>query len=428
MVRDTIKLEDAVSTITQEYLLEFTSEYGIPESLHPELPGSEEPIVEFLESKVGVYTKFLSLQTFQAVGKNTPQCYTKPLDSLKNWKNRYFWVDERVFPTVMEWRTSSLKDQMPSANMDLFSLISAPNPAKIKTETRPCVTHEVSLLIATANRVIDMEDTVGASESSRTPSILEKSPVDFANEDPPQMIAESGGAEGQVHDELAHGNQSSEDATTVEVVPEPSLEKEMAAMGPPVNKRRYPRRRILNSCRIRYGLDRLHDCHPERPYLCERCRPAIICETTTAPQARHCPIFRESGRRDPDRKCCDHRGPEPVFRGKSGVRETILLSLRGWHNKNLARQVAMGSQLRLRFEQEVRLLEKATAKIASQDWKSQAREEEIKRLDQDIKSLKAVEAESKGLCNQTKNLETLLEAEVDMKKVMEARNAELAKE
>ncbi|GJT36930.1 hypothetical protein Tco_0936795 [Tanacetum coccineum] len=36
MGRDTIQLEDAVSTISQEYLLEFTSEYGIPESLHPE--------------------------------------------------------------------------------------------------------------------------------------------------------------------------------------------------------------------------------------------------------------------------------------------------------------------------------------------------------------------------------------------------------
>ncbi|GKB23040.1 hypothetical protein Tco_0862441 [Tanacetum coccineum] len=52
------------------------------------------------------------------------------------------------------------------------------------------------------------------------------------------------------------------------------------------------------------------------------------------------------------------------------------------YNINLARQVAMGSQLRLRFEQE----------------------------------------------NQTKNLKTLLEAEVDMKKAAEAKNAELAKE
>nr|GFC34099.1 hypothetical protein [Tanacetum cinerariifolium] len=48
-------------------------------------------------------------------GKNTPQCYTKPLDSLKNWNNRFFWVDECVFPTVVEWRTNASKDQMPAS-------------------------------------------------------------------------------------------------------------------------------------------------------------------------------------------------------------------------------------------------------------------------------------------------------------------------
>ncbi|GJR09882.1 hypothetical protein Tco_0792534 [Tanacetum coccineum] len=39
MGRDTVQLETAVSTISQEYLLEFTFEYDISEGLHPELPG-----------------------------------------------------------------------------------------------------------------------------------------------------------------------------------------------------------------------------------------------------------------------------------------------------------------------------------------------------------------------------------------------------
>ncbi|GJS68440.1 hypothetical protein Tco_0683005, partial [Tanacetum coccineum] len=52
MGTDTIQLEDAVSTISQEYLLEFTFEYGILEDLHPELPGSEDTIVDFSEGKV----------------------------------------------------------------------------------------------------------------------------------------------------------------------------------------------------------------------------------------------------------------------------------------------------------------------------------------------------------------------------------------
>nr|GFD05640.1 transposase (putative), gypsy type [Tanacetum cinerariifolium] len=41
-------------------------------------------------------------------------CYTKPLDSLKNWNNRFFWVDECVFPTAVDWRTNASKDGMPA--------------------------------------------------------------------------------------------------------------------------------------------------------------------------------------------------------------------------------------------------------------------------------------------------------------------------
>ncbi|GJX10659.1 hypothetical protein Tco_0200518 [Tanacetum coccineum] len=99
----------------------------------------------------------------------------------------------------MDWRTNALKDGMPAANsysavdvtilnthhMDLFNLISAPNPTKVKTGTRPHVAHEVPLLTVTASRVIEMEDAVMALESSGTPSTIEKSPLDFANEDPP---------------------------------------------------------------------------------------------------------------------------------------------------------------------------------------------------------------------------------------------------
>ncbi|GKC18029.1 hypothetical protein Tco_1014811 [Tanacetum coccineum] len=64
------------------------------------------------------------------------------------------------------------------------------------------------------------------------------------------------------------------------------------------------------------------------------------------------------------------------------------------YNMNLTWQVAIGSHLRLRFEQEVR----------------------------------ATEMEVHGLRNQTKNFGTLLEAEADMKKVAEAKNVQLTKE
>ncbi|GJW12228.1 hypothetical protein Tco_0935959 [Tanacetum coccineum] len=42
--------------------------------------------------------------------------------------------------------------------MDLFNLISALNPTKVKTGTRPRAAHEMPLLTVTVSRVIDMED------------------------------------------------------------------------------------------------------------------------------------------------------------------------------------------------------------------------------------------------------------------------------
>ncbi|GJT34373.1 hypothetical protein Tco_0924792 [Tanacetum coccineum] len=176
MGRDTIQREDAVSTISQDYLLEFTSKYGIPEDLHPELPGLEDTIVDFPEGK----------------------------------------VDERIFPTVVDWRTSAAKDGMPLAGSYFAVNIAALN----------------------TNR---MEDTIVALGYLRTPSTKEKSPLDFDNENPTPSTTEGVGARDQAQDGLAHEVPSVETTTTTEVVQERVLEKEVAAMGPPVNKRRRQR-------------------------------------------------------------------------------------------------------------------------------------------------------------------------------------------
>ncbi|GJX66277.1 hypothetical protein Tco_0300620 [Tanacetum coccineum] len=165
--------------------------------------------------------------------KDTPQCYVKPLDSLKNWNNRFFWVDERVFPTPVAWRSSAPRDNKPTADsyseadvatlnthrtsfgqqpedllclvgisrnyffpedqypvflydndhvMDLFGLIKNPNP-KVKVGMRPRAAHEVPLLQATTSRVVNMEETPTISTSNGTSSAMEKSPLDFASED-----------------------------------------------------------------------------------------------------------------------------------------------------------------------------------------------------------------------------------------------------
>nr|GFC22831.1 hypothetical protein [Tanacetum cinerariifolium] len=66
--------------------------------------------------------------------------------------------------------------------MDLFSLIRALNPTKVKTGSRPRAPHELPLLTLTASWVIEMDEPAVAKDSSGVPSAIEKSPLDFADE------------------------------------------------------------------------------------------------------------------------------------------------------------------------------------------------------------------------------------------------------
>nr|GEX53821.1 hypothetical protein [Tanacetum cinerariifolium] len=333
------------------------------------------PIVEFPEFtprlflKLGVYTKFFEFANFRWMsfskrpGKNTPQCYTKPFDSLKNWNNRFFWVDDRVFSTVADWRTSAPKDQMPSIgsyfvpdvtilntrrtpiqkqpeallclvglsrryflgddvyltflydddrDMDLFRLISAPNPAKVKTKTRPRVAHE------------------GISPVGNPPY--------------------------------------------TKVAPEPDLEKEKVAMPfteDPDSEKSASFTSMVGSpggiYQPRWGVT--NNCRLGTPAACQ--------------------------------DMVDHIVPPGYY---SELRHLPNDEFLNHCNTTLTRKVAMGSQLRLRFEQETKLLKKAVAQVARRDQRIQAREKHIKKL------------------------VALLEAKSDMKDIAEAKNVELVKE
>nr|GEW71392.1 hypothetical protein [Tanacetum cinerariifolium] len=176
MGRDTVQLETAISTISQEYLLEFTSEYGISENLHPELPGPGERIVDFPEGKV---------------------------------------------------------------NIDLFNLIRALNPTKVNTGTRPRAAHKVPLLTVTVSRVIEMEDSATATDSSRVPSTIKRSSLDFANENPYQQSTGGNGIEDQGHETVALEVPPPKNVATTGVAPEAGQTEKIAAMGPRVIKERH---------------------------------------------------------------------------------------------------------------------------------------------------------------------------------------------
>nr|GFA69002.1 hypothetical protein [Tanacetum cinerariifolium] len=109
MSRDTVQLETAVSTISQEYLLEFTSEYSISEDLHPELPGLEERIVDFPEGKRTSAPKdeMPAKDTYSAEvvtilnRRRTPiQKQPEALLCLVGLSRRYFLGDD-VYPTFL---------------------------------------------------------------------------------------------------------------------------------------------------------------------------------------------------------------------------------------------------------------------------------------------------------------------------------------
>nr|GEV91145.1 hypothetical protein [Tanacetum cinerariifolium] len=80
-----------------------------------------------------------------------------------------------------------------------------------------------------------------ASGSLGTPSTVEKSPLDFLNEDPPLLITESIRAEEQGQDELSQGAASVRNPPYTGVAPEPDMKKETVDTGALVSKRRRKR-------------------------------------------------------------------------------------------------------------------------------------------------------------------------------------------
>nr|GEU76598.1 hypothetical protein [Tanacetum cinerariifolium] len=314
MGRDTVQLETAVSTISQEYLLEFTSEYGILEALYPELP-----------------------------------------------------------------------------DMDLFNLICGPNPPKVKIGTSPYAAHKVPLLIVTASRVIEIEDSAVATDSSRVPSTIERSPLDFSNENPSQK---STGPEDQGQEVVAR---------EVPLPPRECDDHKSHSRGKPSR---------MDCCRGKSLAAMGLGMGSTRPVPASRGAPVDVSDLDpqsfvdpqsrpTADVAQKRPWPEIQIRRMP---CL----PPWLGRPKSFVRRKLRHlhndDILKQYNVNLEWQVVMGLQLQLRFKQEAKLLKKSVAQVAHRDKMIQARENEIK------------------------NLETLLEAETDMKKATEGKSVELSKQ
>ncbi|GKA83442.1 hypothetical protein Tco_0805037 [Tanacetum coccineum] len=344
MGRDTITLEQAVSTISQEYLQLFF--------------------------KVDVLR--------QASRERHPTMLRKALGLLLKKLNN-------VSPGWIKV-------------MDLFGLIKNPNP-KVKVGTRPRAAHEVPLLQATASRVVNIEETPTILTSTGTPSAMERSPLDFADED-----------------------------VQTDVV---------LTMGPPVNKRRRKRDRGETGSSAPSKVPRMERdpaadtqsvSEPEplsfavsrptpEPDVAQSSKAAAVEDEDTEKSSSFISMggppddiyqpnwgITNSCRLDNPLVCqelVDHIIPPGCF---SEMRHLPSEDFLSQYNINMARQVALGSQLRLRFEQESKLLKKSVAKIGRREQKIQVQDDKIR------------------------NLESLIEAESDMKRAAEAKNETLTKE
>ncbi|GKA90210.1 hypothetical protein Tco_0812080 [Tanacetum coccineum] len=522
MGRDTVQLETAVSTITQEYLLEFTSEYGISEDLHPELPDRGDRIVDFPEGKIGMYTKFFEFANFRVPISQLLfdilghyQIHLSQLSVIGAAK-----VDDRVFPTTVAWRTSAPKDSMPlegtysvedvailnarrapiqkqpetlfclvglsrryflgddvyliflhddGREMDLFNLVSAPNPAVIKTGTRPRAAHEVPLLTVIASRQIDMEEPAATSESSGAPSTLERSPLDFANENPSEQINEGDGAKDQGPETMASVVPPAGPLLTKGAASNIVEEEGTAADAPFVSKRRRKRaneesnvnapRKVLRKdfdvshptqrtvrgkslASIRVGVSSTISAPASQETLAGTmnpdpisfAKPSSIPEQDIAQSSKGATaaggpesdpssptiVMSPGGIYQPEwgvtngcrldtpsscQELVDHLAPPGYF---SELRHLPNEEFLGQFNLTLAWQVAMGSQLRLRFEQEAKLLRKSVAQVAEAKNAELVKEMESLRT-----QFTELQVSRDGLSHQVSTLQAQMDSRLD---------------
>nr|GEX02270.1 hypothetical protein [Tanacetum cinerariifolium] len=379
MGRDIVQLETVVNTIFHEYLLEFTSEYGIPKVLHPELPGPEDRIVDFPKGKVGSVPNRRGLANECSQRQDTgrehvlrgsregtgytpyPHLETAGDATLLSRNKPQILPRDEVYPTFLH------DDDRGGYGSIQFN--SGPKSYKVKIGSRPRAPHEVPLLTLTANRVIEMDDPAVATDSSGVPSTIERSPLDFAHE---------AGTSDQ--ETVAPEMPPSEDVPATDA-PGAGQAEEVAVTGPPAatESRKRGRDGIDVNAPPKTLNHAIRLISPRDPESENASSPFAI----GSPESLYWPEWGVSNGSllDTPEACqdlVDHVAPPGYFFELRHLHNDEFLRQ---YNVNLTRQVAMGSQLCLRFEQEAKLLRKSVAQLARRDKRIQARELEIKNLE-----------------------------------------------
>ncbi|GJW60482.1 putative reverse transcriptase domain-containing protein [Tanacetum coccineum] len=106
-----------------------------------------------------------------------PVCHSKPLDSVKNWNDHFFWVDSTAFPLSVSLKSKILK-------MDLFAFIRHSDPTKVRIGEREPAEREVKLLTLTEGRTVPLNPPVSAASGDSGDSIDKL--FDEGNDDVPE--------------------------------------------------------------------------------------------------------------------------------------------------------------------------------------------------------------------------------------------------
>ncbi|GKE41851.1 hypothetical protein Tco_1469135, partial [Tanacetum coccineum] len=210
-----------------------------------------------------------------------------------------------------------------------------------------------------------------------------------------------------VQDRLSGEIPPVENTAVTEVVPELDLGREVAAMGPHVNKKH--RKRGNDEADANASPKVLRKDHAaSRPTQSNLGGKSLASIGLEAGSTFFVPALQETP--------ADVSDPDPLSYAKPQLihEQDIAQSSKGAAiagDPDSKKSSSFTSMDMVDHIVPPGLLKKATAKIAKRDQRIQAREEEIKKLDQEIKSLWAVDTKVQGLRNQTRNLETLLKAE-----------------
>ncbi|GKA01472.1 hypothetical protein Tco_0674137 [Tanacetum coccineum] len=191
-------IDSMKSVLTQSALDALCERFHIPDVVHLELPGRNDRIRNSPADILAYFQINLSQLSVIAAAKvshfeilcrvhgfvPTVGNFRRPLDSLKNWNDHFFWVDAFVFPLVVPWHNDKTLRNDPhptpaefNANvryydvdencyptfwandddeMDLFAFINHADPTKVQIGEREVAVGEIPLLQLTRGRVVPL--------------------------------------------------------------------------------------------------------------------------------------------------------------------------------------------------------------------------------------------------------------------------------